>query len=58
VCNEPAKFKIKDTSDYYCMECAEENFSDTDMLVHMEDEAKRLKAYIKEKLEANNTGQD
>jgi hypothetical protein len=50
ICHEEAKFKIKDTSDYYCQECAEENFSDLDLLITMEEEAKRLKEYLKEKM--------
>ena len=50
VCDVEAVFKIKDTSDYYCKECALENFSDLEMLQTVEDEAQRLKQYIKEKL--------
>tara|TARA_Y100000310_G_C20650620_1_gene799219 strand:+ start:734 stop:982 length:249 start_codon:yes stop_codon:yes gene_type:complete len=51
VCSEEAEFKIKDTSDYYCKPCAEENFADLTMLVTMEEEAQRLKEYLKEKME-------
>ncbi len=51
ICTEDAKFKIKDTSDYYCQECAEENFNDLSLLVTMEEEAKRLKEYLKERIE-------
>ena len=50
ICNEEAGYKIKDTSDYYCKECAEENFSDLNLLVTMDEEAKRLKEYLKEKM--------
>ena len=50
ICSEGAKFKIKDTSDYYCQECAEENFNDLSYLVNMEEEAKRLKEYLKERM--------
>tara|TARA_Y100000310_G_scaffold159075_1_gene158527 strand:- start:2569 stop:2787 length:219 start_codon:yes stop_codon:yes gene_type:complete len=50
VCDAEARYKIKDTSDYYCQECAEENFSDVEMLVTVEDEANRLKQFIKERL--------
>ena len=50
VCGEEAKYKIKDTSDYYCEDCAEENFSDHEMLVVLENEAQRLKEVMKEKL--------
>ena len=50
VCNDGAEFKIKDTSDYYCQECAEESFSDLSMLVKLEEEAQQLKKFIKDKL--------
>jgi len=50
VCDSEAKFKIKDTSDYYCKDCALENFGDLEMLQTIEEEAQRLKEYIKEKL--------
>ena len=50
ICNDEAGYKIKDTSDYYCQECAEENFNDLNLLVTMEEEAKRLKEYLKEKM--------
>ena len=51
ICNEEAGYKIKDTSDYYCQECAEENFNDLNLLVTMEEEAKRLKGYLKSKMD-------
>jgi hypothetical protein len=52
VCNEEeAKYKIKDTSDYYCKECAVENFADLAMLLKVDEEVTRLKEAIKERLE-------
>ncbi len=51
VCNEEAEFKIKDTSDYYCQECAEENFADLSMLMKVEEEAQKLKAFLKDKVD-------
>lgn len=50
ICGEEAEFCVKGTSDYYCEECAEENFSDLTLLQKLEEEAKRLKEYIKEKM--------
>ena len=50
ICERDATHKIKDTSDYYCEECAEENFADLDMLVTVEEEAIRLKQILKEKM--------
>ena len=35
----------------YCQECAEENFSDLDLLVKVEEEAQRLKEFLKEKMD-------
>ena len=32
VCEEPAEFSIKDTNNYYCKSCAEENFADLSLL--------------------------
>jgi len=49
ICNDPATFKIKDTPDYYCQNCAEENFADLTVLVSVEEEAQKLKVYLKEK---------
>jgi hypothetical protein len=51
ICDGEAVFKIKDTPDFYCRECAEENFADIKMLVTVEEEAQRLKTLLKEKME-------
>ncbi len=37
ICEEPAVFKIKDTLDFYCKTCAEENFADLTMLLKLEE---------------------
>jgi hypothetical protein len=50
ICEEEAILKIKDTSDYYCQECAEENFADLSMLIKVEEEAQKLKLFLKEKV--------
>ncbi len=50
ICDEIATFKIKDTPDYYCQTCAEENFADLTVLMKVEEEAQKLKAYVKEKV--------
>ena len=50
ICDEGAVYKIKDSSDFYCQECAEENFADLTLLVKVEEEAQRLKAVIKENM--------
>jgi hypothetical protein len=54
VCTQEAKFKIKDTSDYYCKDCADENFSDLSMLLTVEEEAQRLKEYVVERMGLDN----
>jgi hypothetical protein len=50
ICEAEAVYKIKDNSDFYCQECAEENFADLTMLVKVEEEAQRLKEFLKEKM--------
>ncbi len=53
ICDEEAIFKIKDTSDYYCQDCAEENFADTTILLKVVEEAQRLKEYVEQKINDN-----
>jgi len=48
VCDAEAIYKIKDTFDYYCQECAQENFADLSLLVKVEEEAQRLKAFVEQ----------
>ena len=50
ICSEEATFKIKDTADFYCQACAEENFADLSLLVSVEEEAQKLKELVKERL--------
>ncbi len=50
MCGEEAKYCIKDTSDYYCEECAVDSFNDISVLVKVEEQAQRLKELIKEKM--------
>jgi hypothetical protein len=52
ICGEEAKLKIKDTSDYYCEECAVDSFGDISVLVSVEEDAKKLKAIVEDKCEA------
>ncbi|MBU0457233.1 MAG: hypothetical protein ABH824_02885 [Nanoarchaeota archaeon] len=58
VCEEEAKYKIKDTSDYYCEECAKENFADIDLLVKVEEVAKQLKEFLKKKMQHMGKGEE
>lgn len=58
ICNESATLRIKDTPDYYCQNCAEENFADLSMLVKVEEEAQKLKEFVKEKTSQNNDEDD
>ncbi|MDO8642066.1 MAG: hypothetical protein Q7R76_00545 [Candidatus Woesearchaeota archaeon] len=48
ICNAEAQFCIKGTSDYYCKECAFDQFGDLAYLVKVEDEAQRLKQVVEE----------
>lgn len=49
ICGGEADYRIKDTSDFYCHDCAEENFADITLLVKVEEQAKKLKALVDEK---------
>lgn len=51
VCEEEAEYKIRDTSDYYCKDCADDNFADLTLLVKLEEEAQRLKDYLSDTID-------
>ncbi|HIH11181.1 TPA: hypothetical protein HA241_03260 [Candidatus Woesearchaeota archaeon] len=51
ICDENAVYKIKDTADFYCQSCAEDNFGDLSVLVSVEEEALRLKQALEQKLD-------
>ena len=51
ICEEEAQFCIKNTSDFYCYECAQENFSDIALLEKLQKEANALKNYLDNKVE-------
>jgi len=53
VCDAEASYKIKDTSDYYCQECAQENFADLSLLIKVVEEAQRLKVLVDQKEQEN-----
>lgn len=53
ICDEPAHYVIKDTSDAYCQECAIECFNDTSLLLSVEEQAQELKKLIKEDIKEN-----
>jgi len=49
ICGKPAEYCIKGSSEFYCKECAEENFSDIELLQTIEEQARIIKQLIKEK---------
>ena len=49
ICHTQAQYAIKDTTDYYCADCAIENFGGVDVLVSIEEQAQALKKAIDEK---------
>ncbi len=49
ICKEEANYLIKNTNDFYCQECAEDNFGDISYLITVEEQAKQLKQMIEEK---------
>ena len=50
ICSKDAQFRIKDSTEFYCSECAHDHFSDISFLQKVEEEANNLKEVIKEKL--------
>lgn len=60
ICEGEAVYKIKDTADYYCPSCAEENFADISLLIRMEEEeAQKLKAFVEDKINGDDpSGED
>ena len=50
ICGKNAHFCIKGTSDFYCHECARNNFSDIELLETVEDRAKTLKKMISDSI--------
>ncbi|MFO8016072.1 MAG: hypothetical protein R6U32_03135 [Candidatus Woesearchaeota archaeon] len=53
ICGDKAEFCIKGSSEFYCRECAEEQFGDINMLVKVEEEAQKLKRLVDEKVNAD-----
>ena len=58
ICDVPAEYRIKDSTEFYCEGCAKENFSDISYLQKVVEEAERLKEVIKERLNEPDTEQD
>ena len=46
ICSKEAEFCVKGSSEYYCNECANDNFGDVDYLVKVEEEAEKLKKIV------------
>jgi len=51
ICGKEATLGVKDTSDYYCQECAEENFGDVSYLQKIEKRVQTIKKLLDEKIE-------
>ena len=49
ICNDQAAYLIKDSNDYYCSECAVDNFGDVSYLMKVEEQARILKQLIEER---------
>jgi hypothetical protein len=46
ICGVDARFHIKGSSEYYCEECARDNFSDLELLQPVDDQARQIKDMI------------
>jgi len=51
ICGDDAVFQIKGTNNYYCQSCAETLFSDTKLLVKVEEEAQAFKKFLDQQIE-------
>ncbi len=51
ICEEEAKFAIKNTKDYYCEECAQDQFGDISYLVKIEEAVEQQEKNRIEQLE-------
>ncbi|MBI5003045.1 hypothetical protein HZC31_06690 [Candidatus Woesearchaeota archaeon] len=51
ICEEEAKFAIKSTNDYYCEECAQDQFGDISYLVKIEEATQQQEKSVINKLE-------
>ncbi len=51
ICGKEAEYCVKDSNEYYCKECALENFGDLSYLITAEEQAKRLKDALEKELE-------
>ncbi len=58
VCNKEAAYRIKDTPEFYCRECAEENFAELSLLLKVEAEAQQLKKMVEHSCENSPGGTD
>lgn len=50
ICEDEANYRIKDSTDHYCEECALQNFADLSYLQKVEEEALKLKEVKKSEL--------
>ncbi len=53
ICGEEAEYCIKCSNEYYCKECSQELFGDLSYLQKLEEDAQKLKEYLKEKVKKN-----
>lgn len=51
ICGGSASFAIKGFSETYCRECALVNFSDLELLEHLDDRTQRVSELVDEKLQ-------
>ncbi|MCX6708003.1 MAG: hypothetical protein NT001_07800 [Candidatus Woesearchaeota archaeon] len=52
ICGSKAELCVKDSSEFYCSSCAEENFSDINMLVKIEEDAVRLNNFVEDRIKS------
>ncbi len=53
ICDAKASFVVKGTHDFFCEECAKENFGDLSVLVAVEEKAAAIKDMVDEKIDGH-----
>ncbi len=55
LCDDEARYRVKDTLQLYCYGCAAEHFGDISYLQQLEDDARKLLNVIEEKIDGLRT---
>lgn len=57
ICNEEAEYRIRNSTECYCPECAAEHFGDISLLEEIEQQAQQLRQAVAEQAEKDHDEQ-